>query len=279
MFSRISNAAPIQFSSGVKSGPKDQIIQDLKVLENFKFKNVDPQTLKVLGIDELTGKSALKWLEDRIQYIVEQEFSVEKNIYLIKNDIVFPNDFDAPKAEREKMGFGYETPDFAFYMANLTPFIYNVSKWNQAQYGLKIPQGVFKSPLLVPVTSIRAGIIQIGGSLFKWPVNKDKNAVANSIGRISIYFHEARHSDGNGDHLGFPHVDCSDGSLECEDSLNGSYSTAAAILGEMIKSCDQCTSTEKEKLTNELTGLGHAQLPHTKDGQPLTFLDPTPEGL
>lgn len=88
----------------------------------------------------------------------------------------------------------------------------------------------------------------------KYLMNKiDESAMANSLGRMAVFFHEARHSDGNGKSLGFFHAVCPSGhdfqgSYACDRNLNGPYSIGAQMMKEFIKNCDECSVSEKEQM-------------------------------
>lgn len=143
----------------------------------------------------------------------------------------------------------------------------------------------------VPILSPRAGVMRIGPALFnpQFQVNsKQIRAFSNSVQRIEVLFHEARHSDGNSRNgsLGFPHVECPDngqipselvGIPACDDTSNGAYSVGAAVLDPLASYCTRnarCTNAE----TSALQAIKLDRLSRViRSGQTLKTLDPSPE--
>jgi hypothetical protein len=101
------------------------------------------------------------------------------------------------------------------------------------------------------VRSPRVGVIQIGEGLFSsWSVRgTSSDTLANSLIRLSVLFHEARHSDGNGDNVTFPHAMCPDwhdyaGNYSCDSSSNGPYVVDSIMLKNLRSACVGCSNTE-----------------------------------
>ena len=97
----------------------------------------------------------------------------------------------------------------------------------------------------IQITSPRTGILKIGPGLFHDFGVKLQN-VALDIYRVSTLFHEARHSDGHGETLGFLHSKCPAGSdyeglSACDGSTNGPYTVGALVMKTMKDSCVTCT--------------------------------------
>ncbi len=135
---------------------------------------------------------------------------------------------------------------------------------------------------MIEVRGPRVGIIQIGEALFSSSYDsgsKGQDAAVNSLRRISTYFHEARHSDGNGTHAGFPHAKCTEGTYAneyaCEQYLNGPYMLQSTLLDSFYNSCSSsdCDSTDKETL-RLLTADKKSRLVSGA-----AYKDPTPERL
>ncbi len=107
----------------------------------------------------------------------------------------------------------------------------------------------------VAVDSPRVGLIQISPHYFAKDILIGKNgpSIADSILFSAFLFHEARHSDGHDQHLGFPHSVCPQGSdyaglMACDEAYNGSYGISAEFLKDSITSCESCNEEEKEVL-------------------------------
>ena len=172
-------------------------------------------------------------------------------------------------------------------MTNIGTALYFNGKTKHQLLSFNLATGFLKSSSIL-INSPRAGIIQIGAGLFDRRFNINNNnigSVANSINRLGTLFHEARHSDGHGESLGFAHAVCPKGhDLEglnaCDESLNGSYSVGAKAVNEMIDACqDECSARELEILKLTVLDSYNRVLPLTYKGEASTFWEATPEYL
>jgi hypothetical protein len=110
--------------------------------------------------------------------------------------------------------------------------------------------------MLIP--SPRAGVAQIGKPLFEMagdmtPEQQKEHEYVLTAMRLSVYFHEARHSDGHGKSLGFMHAICPqghdyEGLPACDSSLNGAYTVGAEILKTFLKNCKNCSEADQQVL-------------------------------
>ena len=173
-------------------------------------------------------------------------------------------------------------------MSNIGSALYMGGKNKRQIFNMKISRGLMRSAEKVSVISPRAGIIQIGEGLFapELTINKDApDAMINSIFRLSTFFHEARHSDGNGTSLAFSHAICPKGhayedEAACDESLNGSYTVGAVMLMEMAQGCgENCSEREKEILKVLILDDASRILKITHKGEVATDWDATPESL
>ena len=106
---------------------------------------------------------------------------------------------------------------------------------------------------VLPLVSPHRGFIQIGEGLFlpRLRVNPAaQDLPANSVERLSTFFHESRHSDGHGKSLGFTHAICPEGHPyagypACDKNLNGPYTVGAQVLKTMAQACGDCSVKEK----------------------------------
>lgn len=260
----------IIMSSRIDKNQRKTLVNDLEVLKNFSFAHsADPRTLSIMELDDLNSESAYKWLRDRVSAVVEDTNLDNLNIRG-RNFTNYPNN-EAPVIE-QSLPAPSNRPDGkgVTVMSNIGTAIYYAGKTSNQLYRVKIKTG-FLSSKKVEVTSPRSGIIQIGEGLFmrKYLMNKENgNAVANSIGRMAVFFHEARHSDGNGKSLGFFHAVCPiehdfAGAHACDRNLNGPYSVGAQMLKEMARNCDVCTASEKEQMRLRYLDSMNRVLPKT----------------
>ena len=292
----VANTSEIILSSKIDKGFKAKIERDLSILDKMNFQPSNPKTLQVLGLSHLDTASVSNWLYERVKYIIEEDALNSKKLiarsplYVEEKNASYPNTSPNynPHTDLGNEPLIIEKKDPPIVMKNLGSGIYIIGKSDSTLYGLKIPNGKFKKAIKVKIDSPRAGVIQIGEMLFKRVLsinNEDENAYSNSINRIGSFFHEARHSDGNGPSLGFSHSICPKdheyaGHPACDEHLNGSYAVGALMQVEMIKSCeDNCSEREKETL--KLVAIDNFQrvMLVKKDGSETTDWDSRPESL
>ncbi|MBY0414091.1 MAG: hypothetical protein K2Q18_07990 [Bdellovibrionales bacterium] len=295
-----SSAAEVSFSKAIKKEFRERIGKDLEILNNFTFKETPTQkeTLNLLGLDHLSSETANHWLEERVKYIIEEnafskiKLTLKKSLFVERENVTFPFQniipyaldgvSDAPEKVNAK-----EVASTVI-MSNAGAALYMKGKNEHKVYGLKISRGLLKSAQKISIDSPRAGIIQIGAGLFdsRFNINNQNlGAVANALHRLSILFHEARHSDGRGKSVVFAHAICPPGhDLEgqpgCDETQNGAYAIGSSIMLEMIKSCgDDCNEREKEILKMIYLDNKNRILPKTHKNESSTFWDDRPEGL
>ncbi len=272
----------ILISPKIKSSQKNIINKDLDILNNYSFReNKDLKTKRVLGLKDFNTITATRWLNNRVKYIVDSD-----KINIEQTNVDYPTPLTQPFSD-----IATETdsilPSFVT-MSNLGAATYLLGKANHSLYNIKFSRGILKKPLVLRIDSPRVGILQLGEGLFSpgLAINRiDPNAIANTILRLSFIFHEARHSDGNGESLGFTHSVCPHGhdyenEIACDESLNGAYSVGAVIAKEMLMSCgEDCTERDKEMLKIFiLDNYGRIQT-KTHQGLSPKYWDTTPEKL
>ncbi len=149
--------------------------------------------------------------------------------------------------------------------------------------------------LYLPFLSPRTGVMQIGPSFFDSTDSLDTEDVdgrgfrtIKSLYRISVLFHEARHSDGNqaSGSLSFAHILCpSDGSVgseyaglpACDDEANGAYNVGAQILSGMQGVCDGICSTREVSVLESIQLDVLSRI--TVDDIDANYINPDPEPL
>ena len=296
------NASDITLSKAIPSGLRSKIEKDLTVIENFKFKaDTNDLILKVMGLSVLNSQTASDWLNQRVNYIISENalsplnLFVHRTVYVDRKDVDFPNpqaipystDFTSPVSPLVPTNTLEDTKSFKV-MSNIGAALYMGGKNSKEVFGMKISRGFLRKSELVSVISPRTGIIQIGEGLFapELTINKDNaDALVNSIFRLATFFHEARHSDGNGKSLGFGHSICPKGhnyagQPACDENLNGPYTVGALMLVEMARSCDNnCSDKEKEILKMLILDDASRIIKTTHKGEVSTNWDATPETL
>lgn len=292
----VLNAREIEISAKVSKSHRASIERDLEVLRRLQFSKTPPRALEILGLKRLDNITAYDWLTQRVGYIVaDQKF--EKVSELVKKKIVYEKQYNVDYFEMinlKKLITSDETKDKVeekaeaiTVMSNIGTSIYNWGKANSRTVGFKFLDAD-NDEAFINITSPRTGIIEIGEGLFspRKTINPRRpKSVANSIARLVTFFHEARHSDGNGASLGFYHSMCPakhdmEGQYACDENLNGAYSVGAVMFVEMIVACeDECTLSEKEVLKiAAMDSLSRVQKT-TKSGRDSIDLSIAPESI
>ena len=246
----------IKLSRNLPSNQENLLLRDFEVLKNMKFKyKADEETFKVMGIRNLNNKTYIKWLEDRVQYIIEDmnEDDIYSSILTLSNTHRFDNigefpEYDTVDEEVEK------NPNVMTIMSNMGSALYEMGKDMNILLGMKFKESLWSSEI-IKFSSPRTGMIMVGEGHFheRFLINKHNHkATSNSLSRLATLYHEARHSDGAGINLGFGHAVCPKGHdyynfYACDKTLNGPYSIDVVVMKEMIKNCNDCTLTDKEK--------------------------------
>lgn len=288
-----TQAAEFTYSENVTNSQMKSIDRDLNVLKNIKFKSTSSRTLQVMGMNNLDANTASQWLNERVSYIIAEKDANIKRILLglaiyTENDFqLYPNPETNPLDNLNELTSNLEKSNAVTVMSNIGAGVYMLGKQQQKLYGLKVSRGFLKKQRRIPVTSPRIGIIQIGEGLFmrQFAINRnDDNAISNSLSRLSTFFHEARHSDGNASSLGFAHAICPAnhpmaGNAACDTNLNGPYTVGALMTAELAKSCDSCSPGEIEELKIRALEEQSRVLPTDKNGKRSVDLDDRPERI
>jgi hypothetical protein len=292
------NANEIMLSKSIKPTLRHKIERDLRVIENFKFADkAKPATLRTMNLVSLNSTSATDWLNQRVNYIVSENalsafnLLVNRVLYVERTDVDFPNSDITPYSSEQVAQINEAVADNGAsftVMSNIGAALYMGGKTERQVYGMKVSRGFLHKSERVLVTSPRAGIIQIGEGLFspELTINQqNEEALANSIFRLGTFFHEARHSDGNGKSLSFVHALCPpnhdyEGQPACDENLNGPYTIGALMMTEMAKTCDiNCSEKDKQALAMIILDSANRILKTTHKGEPSTHWDEKPEGL
>lgn len=245
----------IKFSKGIKKSQRKVMTKDLKVLEEMDFHaNADDETLKVMGLQKLNAEVATSWLEDRVQFVIEDtdwkklesKIKIEQAYYNFENSDIKPT-LETPTSKPSGKG--------VTVMSNLGAALYYAGKDSKSLFSFPVKTGMFKKET-VKFSSPRAGLIMIGEGHFmeRFNYNKDKpKAIENSFNRLSTFFHEARHSDGAGKNLGFFHAVCPDGHdfqgyNACDRNMNGPYAVGSQMTKEFLNNCDSCSDEVSERM-------------------------------
>jgi hypothetical protein len=218
--------------------------RDLKEIGAVPMTDPDPKIQSILKLDDLSPSSLLGWLKARVHFIIEEDFSSDWNII---GDFSFPNPGITPVA----VG-GTDAIQTALMLTNFGSTKYLSEKKLSTLISYYLP-GIGD----VSITSPRVGIIQIGSGFFNDDVLHARNISDERNARrtlqLALLFHEARHTDGHGEHLTFRHITCPDthpfaGQEACDASLNGAYALEASFVNSIDRSCKTCSIREHEIL-------------------------------
>jgi hypothetical protein len=232
----------IQFDWGVKKAERNAIADSINVIDDVQISNPDSKMLSIMGLGDASSYSLRNWLEARVQYILPQNFDLQKN-FLVQEGYSYPSSVQK-KIKAKKVN---DTAKAEVLMSNVGSVLYLYGKENDALVGLKL-QGFGA----VAVTSPRVGIIQVGPGFFSGKVDSNK-VIARNIYRAGTLFHEARHSDGHGSSLAFSHAICPsghdyEGLAACDRNANGPYTVGALIIKNLAKSCTVCSTAHLQIL-------------------------------
>jgi hypothetical protein len=246
----------------------ERIEADLQRLEGMSLSPGDEDFRASVGIAGASGTELLGWLAERVRVIVGGEIPDDR--ISLGREAEFPAT-PLPKLERSRPEWGAhracravaERPELweriwgpkgdgnrpVTVMSNFGAALYYGGKRAGALLEVR-PYGM--RPLTVD--SPRIGLIEIGQGLFK---HENPASAAASLSRLSVFFHEGRHSDGNGDSLSFFHSVCPRGhalagALACDRTLNGPYRIGGEIARHIAENCAPETCGLDEAAREEL---------------------------
>ena len=243
--------------------PADQsksIQADQAYLNKLQYQNneADRTTARLLGIrGPLTAQKLQGWLDERVNVVISENQDLNASILAAPGTAVYPeaNVFPALESPKPKPATdpapkpqSADAPKPVVVMANIGAALYMMGKQSKVLLALKKTDGS-----LLPLVSPHGGFIQIGRGLFleRLRVNPAaQDLPANSVERLSTFFHESRHSDGHGKSLGFMHAICPEGHpyagyAACDKNLNGPYTVGAQMLKTLAQACGECSVKEK----------------------------------
>lgn len=282
---RAQSLGAIQAESAVPKEQTQTLRQDFEWLNTLGSRTAPEEMTRVMGLQEVSAPVLSSWLNERVNYVLAEDYELSlMNIrpYLFK-DFEFPRtelpDIELPEGLQSFVG-SEPARQGKVVMANLGAALYVAGKASDLLLSSKI-RGIGR----VPVTSPRVGIIQVGEGLFYDGYFGEEFGPESPVRRafrLDTFFHEARHSDGNGKSLGFLHALCPaghdyEGQGACDRSTNGPYTVGALVSEELSVNCTECSEGEREAI--RLIGLeSRTRIIPQKDGSPAIDWDDTHEG-
>ena len=246
----------ISYDSSVKSDYQELIKKDLSLIARSNFES-DSEAQTITGMASYTNRSMADWLTARVRYVLGESYSLYTGLNTAKSSITY-----SPLVYSDIMT-GLEAS--VTVMSNLGSAVYSAGKKSSTVYSLRI------NGIDIEAKSARVGIIQIGAGLFD-EERFSLNSTAASIARLGTFFHEARHSDGNGESLGFSHAKCVSGTFAgeyaCENFTNGPYMVQSVMLKKFYNLCGDCSSTDKTKLQALIADRRERLMTGAKTGDP-----------
>ena len=246
--------------------PGDQkkvMLDDYSYLDQLQIldEGQDIQTRVLLETSKISSSQLKQWLAGRMKVVISEKTDIEKSVRIVSRAAFYQNgglmpDIDAPvptPTPKPTPANSSSSPvrKPMVVMSNMGTGIYMYGKQNAKLLGLQTSDGK-----VLAIRTPRDGLVQIGEGLFHERLRVSPERVdlpANRLARLSTYFHEARHSDGNGKSLGFAHAMCPvghayQGYYACEKNLNGPYTVGAMVLKKLTEACADCSAKEKTTL-------------------------------
>jgi len=255
-----ASQASIYLHSDLPEDQRRSIEYDLATLDRLvPIDDADTaEAAKKMGITGKVDATSLRaWLEERVRYIVPQDWTFADKIKPGKDIVSYPHADAFPvieKATKTPSNGKGEASGVTIAMANIGAALYMGGKQMMRVLTLEIDRK-HKEKILSP----RIGLIQVGQGLFATKFRADQETAdtpANSLLRLATFFHESHHSDGNGTSLAFVHAVCAEGTYAgysaCDRNRNGPYTIGAEVLRLLMKQCDQCGVAAKEALRAQM---------------------------
>lgn len=245
-------AQTFKYSRDVPQSQSQLLESDILLLNKIEFQDLDPELYRVSDIDRkiTRGSELLDWMKERVRYVVGEKFVAYDKRYKEQANYNFelPGILPDFGSSDKVMMSQYQLARPQIVMQNLGPSTYYLGKKSGTLWGLNI-SGVGK----IPISSPRVGVIQVGPGLFKVPQNRKSTDYDVRMDRLTTLLHEARHSDGRGEHLGMMHSKCPSyhtygGYYACDFNLNGAYTVAAYMGKALTENCTDCSVAHKEKM-------------------------------
>ena len=256
-------ALAFQVDTAVTADQKKVMLEDYDYLGKLQIldEGNDSETRQLLETTKISSSQLKQWLSSRMKTVISEKTDIEKAVRIVGRAAFYQNgglmpDIDAPiptPTPKPTPANGSAKPASKpmVVMSNMGTAIYMYGKQNAKLLGIQTSDGK-----VLPIKTPRDGLVQIGEGLFheRLRVNPERvDLPANRLSRLSTYFHEARHSDGNGKSLGFAHAMCPvghayQGYYACEKNLNGPYTIGAKVLKKLTEACADCSAKEKTTL-------------------------------
>lgn len=244
----------IAISKQIPSFRREQLRADLDFLKTIStWPTIGEEGLLAFGLTEATPKSLTKWLTDRVSFIVPTILNQSLPIIGSQTLRTYPSTQYIPRNLNHM--FLIRDQNRNAMMANIGTGYYLLGKRNSQTVSVRMKEHFPHGDRYMAIMTPRVGLIEAYPSYFnaKKSLSGKGNQPSDRIMRLSFLFHEGRHSDGNGETLGFYHEECPVGHdyaglFACDTPSNGSYRISALFLKNSLEACHSCSEDHKEAL-------------------------------
>lgn len=290
-----SSFADLQFHKTVPAEKMKLIQSDLQLIRNLEVLSPD-HSLPVFDQEVRNGSDLERWFKERVHFVIWEDYDVEKNIKQNIERTEFPKEGDKNPYAFARF-FSVQTMPFFKKIYNqvienkfkeknvlhsiqprITPSsesvlhdqtselkvmgenlgsLYRLGKEESKTYSF-----LWNDNEKVKYDSTRVGLMRIGKNLMP-DTNVSENYAQRAIRRafrLSVLFHEARHSDGNGENANFPHVLCPmftknelDFVAACDVASNGAYEAGSEVIQIFLNNSEQFLNAEATEVEKKNT--------------------------
>ncbi|MCE3011291.1 MAG: hypothetical protein LW875_11850 [Proteobacteria bacterium] len=237
----------LKYSQDVTLYQRSLTESDLRFLSEAEFPVNNQEVMEVLDLTDSSSLNMSAWLAERVKVMTDSKQKLgDGAVRVLRSPATWNTE---PSAD---FIAAYAQSRSQVMMSNIGATIYQFGKRTGQVFSLLV-NGVG----WISIESPRAGVVRIGDGYFaplkpQWGAETLSRRIAR-IFRLETLFHEARHSDGRGSHVGFSHVICPkghtyQGQFACDSMNNGAYRVGALLTQQFKESCTNCSVEEKELL-------------------------------
>lgn len=231
----------VSLDASLSEKERNYIREDFQFAKSLNFRTSENNYF-LTAFNSLDGSGILKYLDERIGFIIGPETSVDARFSYTRNT----SSSNETKAVTVATNIGTAV------------WLETIAQRRQISF--------FTNNTALSVTDPRIGIIKLGKA---YSVFDEKSGrPLNTVARTSILVHEARHSDCTGGlsdrdvlnlssgqlpenrSCGHLHTICVDGDYEglpaCDGKAWGAYALGWLFANELVKNCENCTEPMKQ---------------------------------
>lgn len=215
------------YSSDLASEQIEIMESDFAFLDSAPISENNKSLKALLEVSNLSPATLRSWLQERVKFIAPKTFipMMDDNVRALGGKVSYPGGFSEDETSNTNR---------VNNATNLSFPIYQAGRKSQQLLAFR-----FLNTDWIPVLSPRVGLVRLGDGFFRLLSKSfERDSLRNPLHRIfrlSVLFHEARHSDGSGSRIAFRHSACPEGhelsgNLSCDEPLNGGYAIQASVL-------------------------------------------------